>query len=192
MRTITVSLEALLSVLMAVTSASVSVCDLSCWLAHESSGCQSSMSVTDSPVDAAASNADMVGMDMGAGTSTHSSGTDAPPADQHGQSQAHHSMPAQMGVPAESLNQSFIHQSDKTATPDHKQTKPTCIHESCRQVSIASSSPSAGQSPPVFFHLVALNISSPTVLQTDSCRTILYTSPPLITLIEGASVPLRI
>jgi hypothetical protein len=190
MQRVTVPLAGLLSVLIALTSASASVCNLSCWLAQTSSGCESAMSQMDM---------DKGGMDMGSAMNM-SPGMDMSPSDngvpdsrQPANHPSRHAMPAQMGMPREPFRQAVVRELNSSTKPDHGQTAPPCVHESCRQFSTASSPPNMDQSPPASLHSIAICVSCPSDPQIAPHQIVSGAAPHPATLaIEQTVVPLRI
>jgi hypothetical protein len=182
MRKIATPLALMLSALLALTTASASACDLSCWLARASSGCPSATPQM---------NMDMGGMDM-SGAMNAAPVSNPTPNDQRDKNNSRHSMPVQMGMPDEPLQHGVIGERGMNADSSNGPPAPTCVYESCRQISASSSPPSASQSPPIFLRFVALYNCDPAGLPIASDQVNSGASPPPIHAVERHIVSLRI
>ena len=164
MRRITGSLAALLSVLMVSTSASASICDLSCWLHQAHSDCRTVSSGTKAPETAMSMSSamdmnpdeseSMMGPKMGAGatpddsTSTssdmemgpdHSDGMKT--VDMGMNAALGHSISPPLAVATEHLKRATKPEMGTSTMHDHSTGVTSCTHETCSQSSASASPP---------------------------------------------------
>ena len=186
MRSITTLLAALLSLLMVSTSASASVCDLTCWFHQAHSDCHR-------PGLAQASKGDtdmsMPGMDMGASNAENSMGPETVKRAMPAHSVA---MSPQQEMIAERLEHGTKTQLGTSSMHDHSNRTSTCAHEVCSQVSASASPPNADHSQPSSLLWIPTYISNPVNLWT-AFHWISPGSPPArILAVDCLTTSLRI
>ena len=195
MRPITSSFVALLSILMISSSASASVCDLSCWLRQAYSDCHSVPRAASDEKRATSvpSDMDMGPMDMAAGMNMGSNGDQGVMDPRLADAKPHHSVASQADVATESVRDIAASRSTTAAGRPHSKTSSPCAHQTCSQISASGSPPRPSQLYPVFFQWI---MQAP-VLSAVACWRDLHrigpgTAPPEILPAERLATILRI
>ena len=218
MRSTTSSLATLLSVLMVSTSASASVCDLTCWLHQAHSDCHGVSSVTKSEEGTAVSMSS--DMDMSSEESepmitaprteadamTDDSMSMPPDTDMgpdHSESMGRPVTmrnailrhPMAMSVQREGVTERFastMKVAGTRATRNHSSKLSSCRHEPCSQASISASPPTGDHPQPASLLWIPTGISNTVNLWTGSHWMHPETSPPEILAVIRLTTTLRI
>lgn len=214
----TSSLAAFLSMLMVSTSASASVCDLSCWLRQAHSDCHSGGPTTSR--DAGMPMSSMMAMDMSANENPQMPVADATPstapkdstpmppgmdmrpgrsdnpmaadAGMHATPGRLMSMSPRPEMAAERFQRALKSGMRTNTMHHHPGNLSSCTHETCSQISASVSPPRVEHAQPSFLHSAPISPSNPVDLWADS-QLIRPGIPPLEVLpAEGLATILRI
>ena len=179
-------LPAMLSVLMASTSVSVSACDLSCWLSQASPECHSAGPGTEDRMAASSTMEMSAEMEMG----SHAARIQQPP-EGRASSVTRHLMFAQMKMTRRAPEVISKTEVSAAATFDHSKVLSPCGHETCSQAAASSSPPGTSRSRSPGLHWAVIRVSIPANPLTSSNR-MLRGAPPLINHPANLLSPLRV
>ena len=185
-RRITSSLAALLSLLLISTSASASVCDLSCTFRQTHPACQTVSSAVN---DKQTSMSMPPGMDMGSGQIESMEGPDT---GIYAIPDHSNSMSSRMVMTAERFEQAAKPETGTNATVHHSKTVSSCTHEPCSQISAFISSSRVDRSQIDSLHWIAVSILSPLNPCFTFHRIRVQTLPPRMLAVDRLTTSLRI
>ena len=206
MRSVTGALVFLLSLLMASTSASASVCDLSCWLHQFNPDCHNAasapaddgMTMVTSPTMPMDSSMQMGSMSMdsaeiGSGMNMGGGQTEGLPMSRRvAQTKSFHFMPVSMDTITDSFQWASHLGFGSSPCHGHSQKTSSCIHAACVQNSSSAYPPNLRQSQPNFLQTAPVGILDCSIFWTVSNR-IAFPSPPADTVsVAHLSTTLRI
>lgn len=185
-RKMTSSLAALLSVLLITTSASASVCDLSCSFQEMHPGCQAAKSEAN---DKHTSMSMPPGMDMGP---DHSEGMKGPDTGIDAIPDHSNYVSSRMEMTAERFEQAAKPETGTNVTAHHSKTVSFCTHEPCRQVSASIFSSKVDRFQIDSLHWIAVGILSLLNPYITFHRIRVQTPPPKMLALDRLTTSLRI
>lgn len=186
MRRISSSLAALLSLLLILTSASASVCDLPCSFHQMHPGCQPT---NHRQLTNARRCPFPHGMNMGSDKSESMQGPDvgidtiADPSN---------SMSSRMEMAGERFERAAKPETSTNFALDHSTTVSSCVQEPCSQLSASLSPPTGDRSQFRSLYWIAISILSPLNCYIRLHRIRLETPPPIIRAADCLTTTLRV